>query len=227
MPIEILMPALSPTMKEGNLAKWHKKEGDSVNAGDVIAEIETDKATMEVEAVDEGIIGKILVAEGTQDVPVNQMIAVLLEEGEEASEIESFVKASGGVSAAPAAAPAKEVAVAASAAPAQVVAASGERVKASPLAKRIAEQEGVALATLAGTGPHGRVIKADVLDAAANGAAGVNLVAQGGMVRNATEYTTIPNNNMRKVIARRLLESKQTVPHFYLNVDCRLDNLLN
>lgn len=229
MPIEILMPALSPTMKEGNLAKWLKKEGDKVSPGEVIAEIETDKATMEVEAVDEGTIGKILVQAGTEGVAVNQLIAVLLEEGEDKAGLEAFIKKAGAAAPVAAKQEAKApVAVSATTAQAtQLVGISNDgRVKASPLAKRIAAQEGVNLAQVLGSGPHGRIVKTDVLDAKAKGGSGVSFVAQGGMVRNATEYTPIPNNNMRKVIARRLLESKQTVPHFYLTIDCKLDNLL-
>ncbi len=222
MPIEILMPALSPTMTEGNLAKWHKKEGDKVKAGDVIAEIETDKATMEVEAVDEGVFGKVLVPAGTENVKVNEAIALLLEEGEDKKALGSYkpkaaaapAKAEAKQEAAPAAAP---VAVAA---PAPVATSSGGRVKASPLAKRIAEQEGVNLSFVQGTGPNGRIVKSDVLNAPKGGGAGV-------VRRNAVEAVSIPNNNMRKVVARRLTESKQTVPHFYLSVDLNIDALLS
>lgn len=224
MPIEILMPALSPTMTEGNLAKWHKKEGDKVKAGDVIAEIETDKATMEVEAVDEGIFGKILVPAGTENVKVNAAIALLLEDGEDKKALDSYKP-----KAAPAAAPKKEEAAPAAsapaAAPAPVAAAapapvsSGGRVKASPLAKRIAEQEGVNLSFVQGTGPNGRIVKVDVLNAPKGGGSGV-------VRRNPVEAVSIPNNNMRKVVARRLTESKQTVPHFYLSVDMQIDALL-
>lgn len=235
MPIEILMPALSPTMTEGNLAKWHKREGDKITPGEVIAEIETDKATMEVEAVDEGVLGKIIVPEGTEGVAVNKLIAVLLEEGEDKGAVDAFISKLGGASAndskkesAPAAsapAPAQ-----AAAAPAPQQAASGARIFASPLAKRVAEQNGVNLAGVQGSGPHGRIVKADVLSAPAGGAAksvgAGNVVIQGGVIRHAEEFVRIPNNTMRKVIAKRLLESKQTVPHFYLNIDCRIDNLL-
>ncbi len=236
MPIEVLMPALSPTMTEGTLAKWVKKEGDMVESGDVIAEIETDKATMEVEAVDEGKIGKILVSEGTEGVPVNQLIALLLEEGEDASAVEGYEAAS--AAPAPAAeAPKEEAPVAAasngngataapSPAPATAPAASGERVFASPLARRVAEQEGVDIQRVLGTGPHGRIIRADIEDALKNG--GATAAPAGASVgRNAQEYTAIPNSGMRKTIAKRLLESKQQVPHFYLNVECELDALLD
>ena len=230
MPIEVLMPALSPTMTEGTLAKWVKQEGDAVESGDVIAEIETDKATMEVEAVDEGTLGKILVAEGTEGVPVNQLIALLLEEGEDASAAEGYAASAPAPSAAPDAdeAPAQDAAPDA-AAPTSATTASGERVFASPLAKRIAGQEGVDLGQVSGTGPHRRVIKADVEDALKNGVgktsgnAGVAAVSVG---RNPVEYTEIPNSGMRKTIAKRLTESKQQVPHFYLSLDCELDALL-
>lgn len=238
MPIEILMPALSPTMTEGNVAKWTVKEGDKISSGQVIAEIETDKATMEVEAVDEGTMGKIVVADGTENVKVNDLIAVLLEDGESKADAEKFAKEKAS------AAPAKEVAPAAEAkkedaAPAPVAApapapakaaapkpaprAGGpSRVFASPLAKRIAAEEGVPLGAIQGTGPHGRVVKADVEDFLASGGA-----MKGFVRRNPVEYTEVPNNNMRKVIARRLTESKQQVPHFYLSVDITLDRLMD
>jgi pyruvate dehydrogenase E2 component (dihydrolipoamide acetyltransferase) len=231
MPIEILMPALSPTMTEGNLAKWVVKEGDKIKSGQVIAEIETDKATMEVEAVDEGTIGKILVANGTEGVKVNQLIALLLEEGEDKKVLDGYTpKAAVGGAAAPAAAAPAAAAPAASApaatpapvAAAAPVSASGGRVFASPLAKRVAAQEGVDLSYVQGSGPHGRVVKDDVLKAKASGAG-----AKGRVLRNPVEFTKIPNSNMRKVIARRLTESKQTVPHFYLTVEIELDKLLD
>jgi len=219
MPIEILMPALSPTMTEGNLAKWIKKEGDKVKAGDVIAEIETDKATMEVEAVDEGILGKILVAGGTENVAVNAPIALLLEDGEDKKALESYkLKSAATV---PVKEEKKEEVKAAQspisnpqyAAPAL---AGGGRIKASPLAKRIAAQEGISLNGINGSGPYGRILKDDVLNAPKGGRIG----------RNPVEFISIPNNNMRKVVARRLTESKQTVPHFYLSVDLNIDALL-
>ena len=185
MPIDILMPALSPTMEEGNLAKWHVKEGDSVSSGDVIAEIETDKATMEVESIDEGTVGKILVAEGTEGVKVNALIAVLLEEGEDASSISDAPAAAPKAASTPAAEAAPAAAApaptAASAAPAPA-ASGGARVFASPLARRIAKENGPDISTIAGTGPHNRVIKKDVENAIAGGAgSGVNeyLLAQG------------------------------------------------
>ncbi len=242
MPIEIKMPALSPTMTEGNLARWLKQEGDDIAPGDVIAEIETDKATMEVEAVDEGKLGKILVNEGTEGVAVNAPIAILLEDGEEPSAMDDMPI--GGAAASAPSAAAMDVATAAPAAspnpranghqqPAPAV--SGERIFVSPLAKRMATQAGIDLASLSGTGPRGRIIKADVLRAQEQGvpapvsapaAAPVPVQAPAPVLPAGTEVVEIPLSNMRKVIARRLTESKQTVPHFYLTVDCQLDALL-
>ena len=224
MAIDILMPALSPTMTEGKLAKWNKKEGDTVSSGEVIAEIETDKATMEVEAVDEGILGKILVPEGTEGVAVNTPIAILVEEGEAVPE--------GPSSAAPKAEkaePAKAEAPAPSpAAPAQQVKASvekGNRVFASPLAKRIAKNAGIDLSTLKGSGPNGRIVKKDVEAAKAGGGASAAKSAPVA-VYTPGGSTSTPHSTMRKVIARRLTESKTTVPHFYVSVDVKLDALL-
>ncbi len=248
MTINILMPALSPTMTEGTLAKWLVKEGDEVGPGDLLAEIETDKATMEVEAVDEGKVGKLLVAEGTEAVPVNAPIAVLLEEGEDASALEAAP-----APAAPAAEPAPPPAATAPAAPASTVApaaptstvapADGERVFASPLAKRMARQAGLDLAALKGSGPHGRVVKRDIEAALAGGvpapaAAPAAVPGAAPMAAPAgptaaqladllgMAYALQPHSNMRKTIARRLSEAKQTVPHFYLTVDCEIDELL-
>ncbi len=225
MPIEILMPALSPTMTEGNLAKWQVKEGDKVKSGQVIAEIETDKATMEVEAVDEGTLGKIAVAAATQAVKVNQLIALLLEDGEDKGTLESYKpKAAAPVAATvPAAAPSAPAAAAVSTATATLASvAQAGRVFASPLAKRVAANEGVDIRMVSGTGPHGRVVKDDGVKALAGGGTG-----KGRVMRNAMETTAIPNSNMRKVIARRLTESKQNVPHFYLTVECELDKLID
>jgi len=234
MPIEILMPALSPTMTEGNLAKWTVKEGDKIKSGQVIAEIETDKATMEVEAVDEGVIGKIVIPAGTEAVKVNQLIALLLEEGEDKKALDSYKpKASG---AGPQVSDKKEekietpvqqpmaMAVGMGHAESRILKpeTSSGRVFASPLAKRIAANEGVPLQLIQGSGPHGRIVKDDVLKAKASGAG-----ARGMVMRNSVEITKVPNNNMRKVIARRLTESKQQVPHFYLTVECELDKLLD
>lgn len=222
MPIKILMPALSPTMTEGNIAKWLKLEGDTIKAGDVIAEIETDKATMEVEAVDEGILKKIVIKQGSQNVPVNSLIAVLVEEGEEKYDLEEFIAKNG-----QAIAQAESSAPEASAQPSNTVSlpeekskiAVSSRVFASPLAKRIAANEGVDLKYVQGTGPGGRIIKDDVLQAA-------KTPSKGRIFRNPQEYELLVNSNMRRVIAKRLLESKNTVPHFYLNIECKLDALL-
>ncbi|MFN3516863.1 MAG: pyruvate dehydrogenase complex dihydrolipoamide acetyltransferase [Novosphingobium sp.] len=225
MPIEIKMPALSPTMEEGTLAKWLVKEGDTVSSGDIMAEIETDKATMEFEAVDEGTILSISVPEGTEGVKVGTVIAVLAGEGEEAS-AKPAAKAS-------AATPAAAAAPVAAAAPAPVAApvAKRDRVIASPLARRIAEQKGVDLKTVKGSGPGGRIVKADV-EAAQPGAAPVAVaepaapLAAGPVPDFAIPYEAEKLNNVRKTIARRLTEAKQTIPHIYLTVDVRLDALL-
>lgn len=232
MPINVTMPALSPTMTEGKLAKWTKKEGDKIKSGDVLAEIETDKATMEVEAVDEGVLGKILVAAGTEGVAVNTIIAMILEEGESANDI-------GNAPAPKAAAPQKTVgpvkAVAASA-PVSMAQSSGKRVFATPLARRIAAQMGVDLSKVQGSGPHGRIVKADLGKGGAVAAPVAQVtkaapVAAGPDAKKLADllgmtYKEIPNNNIKKVVASRLLESKQTIPHFYLTVECRLDDLM-
>jgi pyruvate dehydrogenase E2 component (dihydrolipoamide acetyltransferase) len=251
MPIKVLMPALSPTMTEGKLAKWLKKEGDEVKSGQVLAEIETDKATMEVEAIDEGKLGKILIPAGAEGVKVNTPIALILEEGESASALEG---ANGKDAASPAPAPAAAApspAPAASApalqpsAPAPAAhAASGERIFVSPLARRMAAQAGLDLAALKGSGPNGRIIKADVDTALAKGpapkpaapaptqapaptpAAPVHAPAPAAAVAGTIAHHVVPHTTMRKVIARRLTESKQQVPHFYLTIDCEIDALL-
>ena len=247
MATNILMPALSPTMTEGTLARWLKKEGDAIKAGDIIAEIETDKATMEVEAVDEGILGKILVADGTANVAVNAPIAVLVEAGEA---VPSGAPAPAVASAPAAAAPAAAAPAAAAPAAAPAVVAQGERIFVSPLAKRIAQQSGVSLAGIKGTGPNGRIVKADVEAAAKGGnsvaaaapvpaAAPVAAAAPAPVAAPApaaapkpaapvitAPHTAVPNSTMRKVIARRLSESKATVPHFYVSMDIELDALL-
>ena len=233
MPIQILMPALSPTMTEGTLAKWLVNEGDDVNAGDVIAEIETDKATMEVEAVEEGKVGKIVVQEGTEGVAVNALIALLLEDGEDAGALEGAADAA---PAAPApAAPAPEAPEEPAPAPAAPAASSGDRIFASPLARRMAQQAGLDIAMVTGSGPNGRSGKRDIEAALAAGGpaaaapepAAAPAAAPAPMpegVEPAFDFE--PANNMRKVIAQRLTESKQTVPHFYLTVDCEIDTLL-
>ena len=232
MPINVTMPALSPTMTDGTLAKWLKAEGDTVEAGDVIAEIETDKATMEVEAVDEGILGKIIVDAGTENVPVNDVIAVLLEDGESADDIGDVSASAPAPSTAEkveAAAPASATA-ALSTVPAPAV-SKGGRVFASPLAKRIAAEKGLDLSTLKGSGPRGRIVKSDVENAkpgAAVPAHAAPQVLEEGVSVNiyGMAYKELPINNIKKVTAKRLLESKQTVPHFYLTVECVLDNLM-
>ncbi len=225
MPIEILMPALSPTMKEGNLAKWLKKEGDKIKAGEVIAEIETDKATMEVEAVDEGILGKIVIAAGTENVAVNSLIALLLEVGEDKKVLDGYKVVSVGGTTVAAPAPVEErkspqIAVVSGSSNGAVT-FENKGLKASPLAKRIAKENNVSLAQINGSGPHGRIIKDDVLSFAGSGSA-----RAGSVYRNPQEFTAVKNNNIRKVISKRLLESKQTVPHFYLSCDLQIDKLL-
>jgi pyruvate dehydrogenase E2 component (dihydrolipoyllysine-residue acetyltransferase) len=254
MPINILMPALSPTMEKGNLAKWLKKEGDKVKSGDVIAEIETDKATMEVEAVDEGTLAKIVVPEGTQDVPVNDVIAVLAGDGED-------VKAAGAGAAAPprpapkAEAPAPKPAVApapaaASALPpaaapvAQVQAPAPQgnghgRIFSSPLARRLAKDASIELSRIMGSGPHGRIIARDVEEAKSGKglkapAAGPAAPAIAPSMSDKQilalfepgSYEIVPHDNMRRTIAQRLTASVQTVPHFYLTIDCEIGKLL-
>jgi len=230
MPIEIKMPALSPTMEEGTLAKWCVKEGDTVSSGDIMAEIETDKATMEFEAVDEGTIVSISVPEGTEGVKVGTVIAVLASEDEDSS-VKPAPKSADAkpALAEPAQAPAPAPAPAASP---SVAAKQGDRVIASPLAKRIAEQKGVDLKAVKGSGPNGRIVKADV-EAAQPGAAPVAAApaAAPQAVQASTPDFGIPYeaeklNNVRKTIARRLTEAKQTIPHIYLTVDVRLDALL-
>ena len=229
MPIQILMPALSPTMAEGNLAKWLKKEGDSVKAGDIIAEIETDKATMEFEAVDEGVLGRILVPGGTQGVKVNQPIALLLSEGEDALALSKVTVPEVVVPPAVApvvAAPTPSAPPAAAAVPAP---APGARLFATPLAKRIAKEKGVDLAAVKGSGPHGRIVRADVEGAKPGpvaAPAAVPAPAPAAPPAFGPAYTEVPLTMMRKVIARRLSEAKQTVPHFYLTVDYKIDKLL-
>ncbi|HLB97363.1 MAG TPA: pyruvate dehydrogenase complex dihydrolipoamide acetyltransferase [Acetobacteraceae bacterium] len=258
MATNILMPALSPTMTEGTLARWLKKEGEAIKAGDVIAEIETDKATMEVEAVDEGVLGRILVADGTAGVKVNEPIGVLVEAGEAVP--------AAGPAAAPAAAPAPAVAPkpgapttapavhAAAAAPASsgspqgapAVAkgnghdTAGDRIFVSPLARRMALQAGLDLAALTGSGPNGRIVKVDI-EAAMGGArpaaaapsAAASAPAAAAVAPRPTApiaitapHTLVPNSNIRKVIARRLVEAKQTIPHFYVSMDIEIDALL-
>lgn len=240
MPITILMPALSPTMTEGNLARWLKSEGDSVAPGDVIAEIETDKATMEVESVDEGVLAKILVAEGAEEIAVNTPIAVLLEEGEDDSVLANFDAGAAAPIAAPAApepAPTPAAAPEPAPTPAPTPAAvsdTGGRIFASPLARRMAEQQGIDLASVKGTGPNGRIVKADIEAHAGAAPAGVTATpptaapaaTAATAIAGETPFELVSVNNIRKVVARRLTESKQQVPHFYMTVDCEIDELL-
>jgi pyruvate dehydrogenase E2 component (dihydrolipoamide acetyltransferase) len=269
MPINILMPALSPTMEKGNLAKWLKKEGDKVKSGDVIAEIETDKATMEVEAVDEGTIAKIVVPEGTQDVPVNDVIAVLAGDGEDAkaagaapqpARSEAKAEARGDTKAeakaeaksearadsaksepAPAKAAAPAAAPPAQAKPAAPQANGHDRTFSSPLARRLAREAGLELARISGSGPHGRIIARDVEDAKsgkglkapaaapATGAPSIAPTMSDKAILALFEpgsYEVVPHDNMRRTIAQRLTASVQTVPHFYLTMDCDIGKLL-
>jgi len=271
MPIEILMPALSPTMTEGNLAKWHKKVGDAVKAGDVIAEIETDKATMEVEAVDEGVVGELVVPEGAQGVKVNAVIARLLGEGEDKAALKTEAKAPAGqapvaapkpgasspapqagpapkgfaAAAEPAIPPEPKTTPAAAPKPSAPAGNGHDRLFASPLARRMAAQAGVDIARLKGSGPHGRIVKADI-DAALKGGAPPRApspaaaaaapkappmaptpsMAQVAALAGNAPYTPVPHTGMRRTIARRLTEVQQSVPVFYLTVDCEIDALL-
>ncbi|MFM1814714.1 MAG: hypothetical protein RLZ98_1409 [Pseudomonadota bacterium] len=253
MPINILMPALSPTMEEGKLARWLVKEGDGVKSGDVIAEIETDKATMEVEAIDEGRVAKLLVAEGTEGVKVNQLIAVLAEEGEDMSAAAAGAKAP--AAGAPAQAPVPEMAAGPAGQGASTgtsrgnghankTVSGGGRIFASPLARRLAKTQGLDIARISGSGPHGRVVKSDVEAAAKTGQGGTAVATTSGALERAGmsveampdkqimalyeqgTFDVVPHDGMRRIIAQRLTQSKQTVPHFYLNIDCRLDQLL-
>jgi pyruvate dehydrogenase E2 component (dihydrolipoamide acetyltransferase) len=248
MPTEILMPALSPTMEEGTLAKWLVKEGDSVASGDILAEIETDKATMEFEAVDDGVIGKILVEEGTEGVKVNAPIAVLLEEGESASDIGEAKPAPAAEAPKADAKPAADApAPQATPAPAAPQAGDGSRIFASPLARRIAADKGLDLSRIKGSGPHGRIVKADVVGAtataeapkpAASAAAPAEApkaaaamptgpdAAQVIRMYEGRDYEEVKLDGMRKTVAARLTEAKQTIPHFYLRRDIRLDALM-
>jgi pyruvate dehydrogenase E2 component (dihydrolipoamide acetyltransferase) len=250
MPIELKMPALSPTMEEGTLAKWLVKEGDKVASGDILAEIETDKATMEFEAVDEGTVAKILVPEGSEGVKVGAPIAILAGEGEDASKAAAAGAPKADTAAPPAptaapepkadatpkTAPPPQVPVETPPAPPQAVAAparaKGERVKASPLARKLAQAQGIDLSTIQGTGPGGRIVRADIAapaPAAAPGApapAPATHLVMPGPIEQAIPHEAVKLSNIRKTIARRLTEAKQQVPHIYLTVDIQLDALL-
>jgi len=247
MSANVLMPALSPTMEKGNLTKWLKKEGDRVKSGDVLAEIETDKATMEVEAVDEGILAKIVVAGGSQDVAVNQVIAIIATEGEDASTVSSTPAAE--LAKAPIAVQVAQPAttLTPAAGPSTPLAPSTvSKLFASPLARRMAKESGISLAAIAGSGPHGRIVERDVKAAISGGATLAAPVAVASAAPAALpplaaglsddsvkklfspgSFVEVPHDTMRKTIARRLLESKQTVPHFYVSADCELDRLLS
>jgi pyruvate dehydrogenase E2 component (dihydrolipoamide acetyltransferase) len=244
MAVQILMPALSPTMEEGTLAKWLVKEGDTVKSGQIMAEIETDKATMEFEAVDEGIVGKILVAAGTAGVKVNTPIAVLVEEGEAVSDAPAATPAATPAAAAPVVAPVAAPSAAPAPAPVAPVAA-GVRIFASPLARRLAAERGLDLAKVKGSGPHGRIVKADVegaraapasapapAAAAATPAAPAPAMAVSASAETVKRmfadrsYEEIPLDGMRRTVAARLTEAKQTIPHFYLRREVRLDALM-
>ncbi|MDR3469569.1 MAG: pyruvate dehydrogenase complex dihydrolipoamide acetyltransferase [Xanthobacteraceae bacterium] len=252
MPINILMPALSPTMEKGNLAKWLKKEGDKVKSGDVIAEIETDKATMEVEAVDEGTIARILVPEGTADVPVNDVIAVLATEGEDVKSAGAGAPAkeaakappapsAAPAAAAPAAAPTTPAAAPAPAAPVASSPASPHRLFSSPLARRLAKDFGIDLSAVQGSGPHGRVVARDV-EAAKSGkglkpAAAPPAAAAAAPIAGPSDqqiralfaegsYEAVPHDGMRRVIAQRLTVAKRDIPHYYLTSDCDITRLV-
>jgi pyruvate dehydrogenase E2 component (dihydrolipoamide acetyltransferase) len=217
MPIKILMPALSPTMTEGNLAKWIKKEGDRVKSGDILAEIETDKATMEIESIDEGILAKILVQDGAQNVAVNSIIAIILEDGEKNVNLDEFIKQNSIVAKLDEVSEAKGEIASPKIEP-QII-HNQEKIFASPLAKKMAQDKGIDLSLVKGSGPYNRIIKEDILSFK-------QISHKGEIHRNSTEYKIIPTNNIRKIIAKKLLESKQNVPHFYLSIDCNLDKLM-
>ena len=230
MTIKILMPALSPTMTDGKLAKWFKAEGDQVAAGDILAEIETDKATMEMEAVDDGVLGKIVIAEGTEGVAINSLVAVMLEEGEDVSAAD----AAASTAPAPQATPPEEAAPAAQPAPQAALVEKGERIFASPLAKRMASDAGIDVAVISGSGPHGRIVKSDIEAAMAGGAQAAPAAAQApsgvpslpAIIPSMGSYTEIPNSSARKIIAERLTASSRDIPSYMVTVDCEIDRLL-
>lgn len=236
----ILMPALSPTMEEGNLAKWLVKEGDNVSSGDVIAEIETDKATMEVESIDDGVIGKIVIPSGTSSVKVGEKIAILLEEGETNADLDNTPEDNISVeAAAPKDTPSSEQHISVSAPQKDSPTSSGDRLKASPLARRMAAEKNISLADVTGSGPKGRIIKKDIEEftpsqskPSAQTSSGGNALPQAMTDQEILalypedSYEVVPTDGMRQIIAKRLLESKTTIPHFYLNAEVRLDALL-
>ena len=233
MPIQILMPALSPTMTEGNLVKWLKKEGEAIESGDFLAEIETDKATMEVEAIDRGVLAKIVVPDATDGVKVNQLIAIILEEGEDAAALNDLAPALQAAAAHPLESQVKPTPAPISTQPGATQ--LGDRVSASPLARRMALQAGLDLASLTGSGPHGRVVKTDVEAALSGGAvempvtaavAAPPVLASSMATAGEAAYTEAPNSMMRKIIAQRLGQAKRDIPHFYLSIDCAVDALM-
>lgn len=241
MPIKILMPTLSPTMTEGNLTLWVKSEGDRVSPGDVIAEIETDKATMELETVDEGILAKILISEGTEEIPVNTPIAIILEEGETQSDLEGMdininkVESTTDTKAVEdsdvisdnLANPMQDEALNSDVNNRSRNVDTQERIKSSPLARRMAEQQKIDLALVNGSGPNGRIIRADIEAFSLPDIPVVKNDIPQVYKEDYSDYEILPINNIRKVVARRLTEAKQEVPHFYLTVDCEIDSLLN
>ena len=242
MPVTIFLPALSPTMTEGTLARWLKKEGEKVKSGDILAEVETDKATMEIEAIDDGKLGRILIAEGTEGIPINTPIALILEEGEKDSALEDFVDIEKG-----APIPMKKsledgsesrdetalhrsVPLSESQLKPPEAVGRHDRIFASPLAKKMAEQAGLDLAKISGSGPNGRIVKADIESALVRTRPGLastkSFPSAAPETSSPESVTSVPNTNMRKIIAKRLTEAKQTIPHFYLSIDCEIDNLL-
>ena len=224
MPISVLMPALSPTMKEGKLTNWLKKEGDIIESGDALCEIETDKATMEVEAVDDGILGKIIVSEGSEGVEVNTTIAIILEEGEKAENLQKVISASSLASELN-----TEMKNKSEQSFNDLSISKSERVYASPLARRIADQVGIDLSSLTGSGPNSRIIKQDVENAvaASNSSLANNENSLPSVHKKLDNFVEEPNSTVRNVIASRLQISKQTIPHFYLTIDCKIDELLD
>lgn len=232
MAIKILMPALSPTMEEGNLAKWLKKEGDSVEPGDLLAEIETDKAIMELEAVDSGTIGKIIIQEGTKNIKVNELIAILLEEGEDKAAIDNILKQDiksiekdktatqspkENITETPKTLNENQI-------PTQTT--ENNRIFATPLAKSMAKESNINITSISGTGPKGRIVKNDVLQAIENQKSTTINYSSNLLTRNSKEISVMPVSNIRSIIAKKLVQAKQEVPHFYLDADCKIDQLI-
>ena len=242
MPVTIFLPALSPTMTEGTLARWLKKEGEKVKSGDILAEVETDKATMEIEAIDDGKLGRILIAEGTEGIPINTPIALILEEGEKDSALEDFVgiekgapvpmkkNLENGSESRDETASHRSVQLPESQLKRPEAVGRHGRIFASPLAKKMAEQAGLDLEKISGSGPNGRIVKADIESALVRTRPGLastkSFPSAAPEMSSPESVTSVPNTNMRKIIAKRLTEAKQTIPHFYLSIDCEIDNLL-